>query len=131
MMFHACTLRPFLFLYKTSFKRIVHFLFHISGQCVSQDEKFQTHCPLERRNFTGITQKSHRNQFNFIGKTQEPAIQRSPRPLVIFLNNFYGGIHNIGISKDLMRFNHVFHGSCRNISCKMEPFKIPISFPLF
>jgi len=26
---------------------------------------------LERRNFTGITQEFHRNQFNFTGKTQE------------------------------------------------------------
>jgi hypothetical protein len=29
------------------------------------------------------------------------------RPLVIFLQNFYGGIHSIGISKDLIEFNHV------------------------
>ncbi|KAL6659161.1 hypothetical protein ACP70R_003201 [Stipagrostis hirtigluma subsp. patula] len=38
--------------------------------------------PLERRNFTGITQEFHRNQFNFTGISQEtgmfPPFQRRP-----------------------------------------------------
>jgi hypothetical protein len=38
---------------------------------------------LERRNFIGIVQKFHRNQFIFIGKTQEqekiPVFQTEPK----------------------------------------------------